>query len=93
LWLFKQDGDLIGYLFAEIVPTEYETNAVLIHQSYSKGNADWQEMDSILYEWGKPYGVTELFFFTRRNPKAFARRLNTNWELDSYLLRRRFNTQ
>lgn len=91
IWLVLDGDKTLGYYFAEILPTEYESKVCLVHQLYlmSSKKSTLQKIDSHLESWAKKQGASELAFFTRRNPKAFLRSLKNGWQVDSVVLKRK----
>lgn len=94
LWFVKKDDVVFGYLFAQASLTEYHTWAILVHQAYfdtQMGFRLWKVLDEFLFKFGEPWGASELFFLTRRDPNAFIRLLNDDWAIDSFILRKKKN--
>lgn len=92
VWLIKKGEEICGYIFVEVLPTEYGTKCVLVHQmacNLKNGFKVWKQLAKVLFDFGGPLGATEIFFLTRRDPNAFIRLMNDGWEIDSFILRRR----
>jgi len=91
LWVYREGSRLIGYLYAEGVDTDHDTKAVLVQQTYVEpGHRQniWQQVQDVLVQFAQEIGASEMYFMTRRNPKAFLRLFPKGWEFDSYVLRR-----
>jgi hypothetical protein len=91
LWIYREGSKMIGYLYAEGVDTDHNTKAVLVQQTYVEpGHRPniWQQVQDVLVGFGREIEASEMYFMTRRNPKAFLRLFPKGWEFDCYVLRR-----
>jgi GTP-sensing pleiotropic transcriptional regulator CodY len=90
-WVISEKGEIIGYFFAEILPTEYGTQVCLVHQVVIRAGSKKHltEIDCHLEKWASVRGATEMAFFTRRNTTAFLRSLKNGWAVDSVVLKRK----
>lgn len=90
--IFNEKNEAKGYFFASIQRTEYRSLVVLVRQLYIA--PEWGESgalrltDSVLEQWGRQRGASEIAFYTRRNPKAFCKSLGNGWGVDSCVLKR-----
>jgi hypothetical protein len=93
IWVIKQGYDNVGYFMAQIVDSELDKEVCLVHEVFVEKTVTSQglvrNIDSIIGNWASQFGVDELFFFTRRNPRAFARHLSNGWKVDSVVMRRK----
>lgn len=92
-WYIWQEGEIVGYLYAEVQPNEFRKMVLVIQNVYiKKKNGKYgfiREVDKLLVEAAKKRGIDELGFYTRRNPEAFIRHIGARWQLDSYVLKRK----
>lgn len=93
LWIAWDAINPIGYAFADIVHSEYNTLVCLVHQLFVlpgyKENQIPLFMDVEIGRWAKRRGAAEMACFTRREPKALSRIALNGWEIDSVVLKRK----
>lgn len=92
LWVIWDGIDPIGYAFADVIRTEYDTKVALVHQLYIKPQFSKEKLvrriDAEIGLWGKAIGASEMAFFTRRKAKAFQKILLKDWVQDSVVFKR-----
>lgn len=92
LWIFTDEKSVaVGFAFAEVMYSEVGGKVANIHHLFISGKSRKliHEFDFKVGEWGKSLGATEVGCYTRRNAKAFLRRVKNGWEFDCYVLKRK----
>lgn len=92
-WKIKPDGVFSGFFFMIPQPAEYG-GVVGVVQAFYINNAHripaiMREVDDCLQEFAASSGYDEIAFYTRRNPKAFLKAIGGDWDLDSYVIKRK----
>lgn len=88
VWFIYEDDVLKGYLFAEVTKN-YEGTFTAIHQLYMDGVKDrkvYNEIVSLLMDFGRPLGSREMIFSTDHNPEAFKRLIGNGFKIESHIL-------
>lgn len=98
MWFY----DDTSFLWAAPTVQENGTSVIQVHAAFvspflspSEATFILQEFETRLNQYAQEHKISEIGFYTRRNPQAFMRRLNragqnlfSEWTLDSYVLKR-----
>lgn len=88
VWFIYEDDVLKGYLFAEVT-NNHEGIFTAIHQLYMTGVKDrtvYNQIVSLLIDFGTPLGSRELICSTDHNPEAFIRLIKNGFKIESHIL-------
>lgn len=91
LWTFRENDEIVGFTYVEMVGSYTKNTVCIVHALYiENGNRKFLKMvDDLLTRWAASNGATEGVFFTRRNEYAFIRKLGSEWEVDSVVLKKK----
>lgn len=93
VWRIVSGHQNVGFFFMVSQPAEYGgvvgvVQAFYIDPKYRINNI-MPQVDDCLQEFAASSGYDEVAFYTRRHPGAFLRAIGGDWDLDSYVIKRK----
>lgn len=92
LWLFEKDEAMLGYLFMETGVSDYGKPTAFVHNLYLSPVL-WrlnifEALDPLMVNWARSKGAKDIRFTTARSPRAFNKKLPSEWEPYGFVFNR-----